>query len=103
MRRCAGFVPGSALASIIAALFAPFYQLLIWGASPSLLAICAMSLLLLWRHQGNMRKLFAGTESRLGAKPAAVEHGAAVKHPVNKHAGHGHGHSHSHAHKKGHK
>lgn len=58
----------SSLASIVAALFAPFYQLLIWGASPSLLAVGAMSLLLLWRHQANMRKLLAGTESRLGAK-----------------------------------
>ena len=82
----------SSLASIIAALFAPFYQLLIWGPSPSLLAIVAMSLLLLWRHQPNMRKLFAGTESRIGAKPA-------LKHPVSPHASHAHGHGH----RKGHK
>jgi acyl phosphate:glycerol-3-phosphate acyltransferase len=68
----AAFFRYSSLASIIAALFAPFYQLLIWGASPVLLAIAAMSLLLLWRHQSNMQKLFAGTESRLGAKPAAA-------------------------------
>jgi acyl phosphate:glycerol-3-phosphate acyltransferase len=66
----AAFFRYSSLASIIAALFAPFYQLLIWGVSPMLLAIVAMSLLLLWRHQPNLRKLFAGTESRLGAKPA---------------------------------
>ena len=84
----------SSLASIVAALFAPFYQLLIWGATSSLPAICAMSLLLLWRHQSNMRKLFAGTESRIGAK-AAANSGAAIKHPVNQHAhrhGHGKGH-----------
>ena len=86
----------ASLASIVAALFAPFYQLLIWGASPSLLAIAAMSLLLLWRHQANMRKLFAGTESRIGAK-AAPSGGPAVKHPVNPHAAHGRGHG------KGHK
>ena len=70
----AAFFRYSSLASIVAALFAPFYQLLIWGVSPALLAVCAMSLLLLWRHQPNMRKLFAGTESRIGAKPA-VSHG----------------------------
>ena len=85
----------SSLASIVAALFAPFYQLLIWGASPSLLAIAAMSLLLLWRHQANMRKLFAGTESRIGAKAAPVG-GPAVKHPVNQHAAHGRGHGKGH-------
>ena len=62
----------ASLASIAAALFAPFYQVLIWGASPSLLAVAAMSGLLLWRHQANMRKLLAGTESRIGAKAAGA-------------------------------
>ena len=96
----AAFFRYSSLASIVAALFAPFYQLLIWGASPTLLAVCAMSLLLLWRHQPNMRKLFAGTESRIGAKPA-LNHGPAVKHPINQHPTHRH--SHGHGHRKGHK
>jgi glycerol-3-phosphate acyltransferase PlsY len=95
----AAFFRYSSLASIVAALFAPFYQLLIWGATPSLLAICAMSLLLLWRHQANMRKLFAGTESRIGAKAATGGAGPTPKHPLNQHA---HGH-HGHAHRKGHK
>jgi len=94
----AAFFRYSSLASIIAALFAPFYELLIWGATPSLLAICVMSLLLLWRHQSNMRKLFAGTESRIGAKAAAAG-GPTIKHPVNQHATHGH----RHGHRKGHK
>ena len=94
----AAFFRYSSLASIIAALFAPFYQLLIWGPSPSLLAIVAMSLLLLWRHQPNMRKLFAGTESRIGAKPAPSG-GPTLKHPVNQHASH----AHDHTHRKGHK
>lgn len=84
----------SSLASIVAALFAPFYELLIWGVTPALPAICAMCLLLLWRHQANMRKLFAGTESRLGAK-AAVAGGPTVKHPVNQHPTRPHGHSHA--------
>lgn len=59
------------LASIVAAVFAPFYQALIWGPGLSLLALAAMSLLLVWRHEGNIRKLLAGTESRLGSKAAA--------------------------------
>ena len=60
------------LASIVAAAFAPFYQALIWGPEPWLLALVAMSLLLVWRHEGNIRKLLKGTESRLGSKPAAA-------------------------------
>ena len=59
------------LASIVAAAFAPFYQLLIWGGGPLAVAISAMSLLLVWRHGANIKKLVAGTESRLGAKPGA--------------------------------
>ena len=61
----------SSLASIVAALFAPFYQLLIWGVEPALACIVPMSLLLVWRHEGNIRKLLAGTESKLGQKAAA--------------------------------
>ncbi len=92
----------SSLAAIVAALFAPFYQLLIWGMAPALLSISAMSLLLLWRHQPNMSKLFAGTESRIGAKPATVG-GAAVKHPVNQHTASPHAHPHAAARSRGHK
>src|SRR3954451_10232862 len=40
------FLRYSSLASIVAAVFAPFYQLLIWGAGPIAPAILAMSLLL---------------------------------------------------------
>ncbi len=95
----------SSLAAIAAAVFAPFYQLLIWGVAPSLLCIGAMSLLLLWRHQPNLRRLFAGTEPRIGAKPESVG-GAAVKHPVNQHPAspHSHAASRARAHsKKGHR
>lgn len=56
------------LASMVAALFAPFYQALIWGPEPSMLALVVMAVLLVWRHEANIRKLLAGTESRLGSK-----------------------------------
>jgi len=59
------------LAAIVAAAFAPFYQALVWGVEPALLAMAMMSLLLVWRHEGNLRKLIAGTESKLGQKVAA--------------------------------
>ena len=35
---------------------------------PILLAIIAMSLLLIWRHRSNISNLFAGKEGKLGSK-----------------------------------
>jgi len=63
----------SSLAAIVAAVFAPFYQLLIWGAQPAMAAIVPMCLLLIWRHGPNIKKLMAGTETRLGQKAAKAE------------------------------
>lgn len=67
----AAFFRYASLAAIVAAAFAVFYQLLIWGVEPALLAVAPMSVLLVWRHEANIRKLLAGTESRLGQKAAA--------------------------------
>jgi len=60
------------LASIVAAAFAPFYQLLIWGGGPITVATVVMGLLMIWRHSANIQRLMNGTEHRLGAKPAAA-------------------------------
>ncbi len=97
----AAFFRYSSLASMVAALFAPFYQLLVWGVTPLLLAIAAMSLLLLWRHQPNLARLLAGTESRIGGSREKAASGRTPKHPVNRHAGAAHGDAH--ATRKGHK
>jgi glycerol-3-phosphate acyltransferase PlsY len=70
----AAFFRYSSLAALVAAAFAPFYQLLIWGPGWTALAIIAMSLLLIWRHGPNIRKLMAGTESKLGQKAAPSMH-----------------------------
>ncbi len=67
----AAFFRYSSLASIVAAAFAPFYQMLIWGVGPVTAAVVVMALLLVWRHSGNIQKLFAGTESKLGKKAGA--------------------------------
>ena len=63
----------SSLASMVAAVFAPAFYLMGNGvawymAQPVLLAIAAMSVLLLWRHRENINRLLAGKESKLGAK-----------------------------------
>jgi acyl phosphate:glycerol-3-phosphate acyltransferase len=70
----------SSLASIVAALFAPFYQLLIWDADAIALAIAVMSLLLIWRHSANIQKLLAGTESKVGQKAAGAHKPTAKSH-----------------------
>ncbi len=84
----------SSLAAIVAAAFVPFGQLLTYGASPVVLAITVMSLLLVYRHAGNIRKLMAGTESKIGQKAAPV----APPPAPDVHA-HGQGHKHPHSHK----
>ena len=40
--------------------------MLIWGGGDAMLAILPMSLLLVWRHAANIRRLRDGTESRIG-------------------------------------
>jgi len=75
----AAFFRYSSLASIVAAVFAPFWQLLTDGGGPIAFALIAMALLLLWRHEANIKRLFAGTESRLGGKAAV-----AAVHPAKK-------------------
>jgi len=66
----------SSLASLVAAVFAPVYYLLgdhlQWYAeAPVAAALFIMAALLAWRHRENIRRLLAGTESRLGAKKKA--------------------------------
>lgn len=81
----AAFFRYVSLASIVAALFAPFYQALIWGVEPMILALVGMSLLLVWRHEPNIRKLLAGTENRLGHKAAAGSAAAAAVQAKRRH------------------
>ena len=61
----------SSLAALIAAVFAPFYYGLLFGADEILFAVVAMSALLLWRHSKNIANLIAGKESRIGSKAGA--------------------------------
>jgi glycerol-3-phosphate acyltransferase PlsY len=63
----------ASLASIVAAVFAPFYQVLIWDGGPIAMAVGVMGLLLVWRHAGNIQKLLGGTESKIGQKAATVK------------------------------
>jgi len=83
----AAFTRYSSLAALVAAVFAPFYQVLIWGGGPIAVAVFVMGALLVWRHRANIQKLLNGTESKLGQKAA----GAA---PAHKTASSKHTHKH---------
>ncbi len=58
----------SSLASVVAALLAPFFMLLFFDRPILAMAVSAMGLLLIWRHWRNLANLIAGKESRLGEK-----------------------------------
>ncbi len=62
------FTRYSSLAALIAAAAAPVIHLVGWGGSGATVALLIMSGLLIWRHQANISKLLAGTESRIGQK-----------------------------------
>ena len=65
----------SSLAALVAAAFAPFATALVLGFNVYAAAVLAISALLVSRHTENIRKLLAGTESRIGEKKAPVAEG----------------------------
>ena len=60
----------SSLAAVIAAVSAPVFCYLLYGLHPFTGAVGVIALLLIWRHKSNLKKLLAGTESRIGSKHA---------------------------------
>jgi glycerol-3-phosphate acyltransferase PlsY len=63
----------SSFAALVAAVFAPCFAFMLFGAQPVTWATIPMALLLMLRHRANIERLIAGTEPRIGAKkkPAA--------------------------------
>ncbi len=64
------FLRISSLAALIAAVSAPVYCVMLYGLHPYSLACGVIAVLLVWRHQSNIRNLLAGAEPRIGAKRA---------------------------------
>ncbi len=62
----------SSLAALVAATSAPLTALWLFGFDPRLITIIVMSALLIARHRENIKRLIAGTESRLGSKKAGA-------------------------------
>ena len=66
------FLRYSSLAALVAAIFAPLFYIfgagVAWPANPAVgTALGAISLLLIFKHWGNVERLLKGTEPRLGA------------------------------------
>jgi glycerol-3-phosphate acyltransferase PlsY len=64
------FMRYSSLAAVVAAVFAPFFTALLLGFDAYFACVLVMSALLVWRHRGNLSRLLAGTESRIGGGKA---------------------------------
>ncbi len=60
----------SSLAALLAAVGAPIYAMLLTMPREYVLVSAVISLLLIWRHKGNIQNLLAGKESRIGGKKA---------------------------------
>jgi acyl phosphate:glycerol-3-phosphate acyltransferase len=86
------FTRYSSLAAVVSAVFAPFYQLLIWGGGPTAVAVLVMGGLLIWRHRKNIQKLLKGTESKLGHASASSPVSGLAQTRSSKHSRHTHKH-----------
>lgn len=64
----------SSLAALVVAILAPFFDVLLMGVDVIALAVLGMSVLLIWRHQKNITKLLASTESQFSEKTRDVSH-----------------------------
>jgi len=58
----------SSLSAIVAAALVPFFAWLLLPYQDYILTVVIISVMLVWRHGGNIRKLLAGTEAGFGKK-----------------------------------
>ena len=63
----------SSLASIAAAVFAPFYSAFGWGFDTRFVALVVIAGLTVYRHRVNIRHLIAGTERRIGENSRRIQ------------------------------
>jgi glycerol-3-phosphate acyltransferase PlsY len=63
----------SSLSALVAAVAAPVYAMLLQLRPELVFAVGAMSLLLIWRHKGNIQNLMTGKESKIGQKKAEAQ------------------------------
>ncbi len=58
----------SSLSALVAATFAPFFVYFLMPELEYILLALPLSSLLVWRHRSNIKKIIAGTESKIGKK-----------------------------------
>lgn len=63
----------SSAAALCAAIAAPLAGLALFGASPVVAVLALIAAILVWRHAANIRRLLAGTESRIGGRKASAK------------------------------
>ena len=63
----------SSLAALVASIVAPVFAMLIHLRPELVLATAIMSLLLIWRHKGNIQNLLTGKESKIGSKKSDAQ------------------------------
>ena len=68
----------SSLSALVMAAFAPLFSFFLLGVGrvtlESAIGVTVVSLLLAWRHRGNIRNLLAGTEARIGGGAGSPWH-----------------------------
>jgi acyl phosphate:glycerol-3-phosphate acyltransferase len=74
----------SSLAAIIAAIFAPLYDLWLSGPRVMTIAVALISFLLAYRHKLNIQRLLSGEEGRIGRPRPAAEGNPLDAGPVTK-------------------
>jgi len=66
----AAFLRYSSLAAMVCLVFASVFTFWLHGLGVELGVVAVMSAFLVWRHKDNIKRLIAGTESKLGEKKA---------------------------------
>jgi len=61
----------SSLGALVAAAGAPMVAAMMWGATGQTIAVGIMSMALIGKHWGNLQRLLAGTEPKIGSKKKA--------------------------------
>lgn len=61
----------SSLAALVAAVFAPFFYILMVGPDIIAAAIVFVGAMVIYRHRGNISNLLSGRETKIGAKKSA--------------------------------
>ena len=63
-----GLTRTSSVGALAAAVAAPVIAVLLFGLGAPVAAVLVMAVLIVYRHRSNIRKLLAGTESRVGSR-----------------------------------